>query len=272
MKSRISLFALAMAMAPAALYAQATPMNVLTIGVESVKPGKGRAHDKLEAEWASAIYAAKPASGYLGMKTMTGPAQFWYATIFSSWADYEKSQASNPGQEAASARFSPQEADILSETRDMVMIRVDSLGYGKPRDIAQMRYMSATRISVRLGHYNEWAEARMVAKHAHEAANLTDGYSIWQVVAGAPAGTYYLFTARKSLAELDELATIHGPAYQAAIGAEGQKKLDAAQTNAVAFSQTDQLAFAPAQSVMSAEMTKSDPAYWAHKPAAVKKP
>jgi hypothetical protein len=272
MKSRISLFALAMAMAPAALYAQAPRMNVLTIGIESVKPGKGGAHDKLEAEWASAIYAAKPASGYLGMKTMTGPPQFWYATLFNSWADYEKSQASNPGQQAASARFSPQEADLLSETRDLVLVRIDSLGYGQPRDIAQMRYMSVTRVTVRLGHYDEWAEARMVAKHAHEAAQLTDEYSIWRVVAGAPTGTYYQFSARKSLAELDEGVTIHGPAYQAAIGAEGQKKLDAAQTNAVAFSQADQLSFAPAQSVMSAEMTKSDPAYWAHKPAAVKKP
>jgi hypothetical protein len=245
-------------------------MNVLTIGIESVKPGKGAAHDKLEAAWASAIAAAKPATGYLAMNTMTGLPQFWYATLFSSWADYEKSQASNPGQQAASARFGPQEADLLSDTRNMVLTRVDSLGYGQPRDIAQMRYMSATRISIRPGHYNEWAEARMVAKRAHEAARLTDEYSIWQVVAGAPAGTYYLFVTRKSLAELDEGGTIHGPAYQAAIGAEGQKKIDAAQATAVAGSQTDQLVFAPAQSVMSAEMTKGDPAFWARKPAPAK--
>jgi len=273
MKSRVSLFALAMAMAPAVLYAQAAPMNVLTIGIESVKPGQGGAHDKLEDAWASAMYAAKPAYGYLAMKSLSGTTQVWYASLRSSWADYEKSNnTTTPAEAAVSARFRPQESELLSDTRDLILVRIDSLGYGKSRDVAQMRYMSATRISVRLGHYDEWAAARMVAKHAHETAQLSDTYSIWQVVAGAPAGTYYLLAMRKSLAELDEAATIHGPAYQAAIGAEGQKKLDAAQTNAVAGSQTDQFAFAPSQSVMSPEMTKSDPAYWAHKPAAVKKP
>lgn len=275
MKSRISLLGFAIAAAaPAVMSAQAAP-QLLTIGIESVKPGKGWPHDKLEAAWASAQVATAPKYGFLAMKSMSGPAQVWYASLRSSWADLEKSNTTNtPAQDAVDARFRPQESELLSDTRDLILARVDSLGYGQARDIAQMRYMSVTRVSVRAGHYDEWAEARMVAKHAHEAAHLTDEYSIWRVVAGAPAGTFYQFSARKSLAELDETGTIHGPAYQAAIGAEGQKKLDAAQANAVTASQVDQFAFVPAQSVMSAEMTKSDPAYWAHKPAAkaVKKP
>lgn len=275
MKSRVSLFALAIATAlPAVLPAQAVHMNVLTIGIESVKPGKGGAHDRLEDEWASAYYATKPAYGYLAMKSLSGPPQVWYASLRSSWADYEKSNVSSPAQDAVSARFRPQESELLSDTRDLILVRIDSLGYGQPRDIAQMRYMSVTRIAVRQGHYDEWAEARMIVKRAHETAHLTDQYSIWRVAAGAPAGTYYLLVAHKSLAELDEGGSIHGPAYQAAISAEDRKKMDAAQSSAVAGAQTDQFAFVPSQSVMSPEMTKSDAEYWAHKPAAkpVKKP
>jgi hypothetical protein len=41
---------------------------------------------------------------------------------------------------------------------------------------------------------------------------------MWQAASGAPAGTYFIINARKSLAELDEGATIHGPAYMAALG------------------------------------------------------
>ncbi len=109
-------------------------------------------------------------------------------------------------------------------------------------------------------------------KAAHEKAKLTDRFSLWRVASGAPAGTYYQFVVRKSLAEIDEGAAMHGPAYQAALGgAEGQKKLDALAASAIISSQVDQFAFAPQQSIPPPEWIKADPGFWARKPPAVKK-
>ena len=125
---------------------------------------------------------------------------------------------------------------------------------------------------MRPGHNAEYEEMRRIQKAAHESAKLKDSFSLWRVAAGAPAGTYYQFVARKSLAEIDEGATIHGAAYQAALGgAEGQKKLDALASSAIVSSQVDLFAFAPQQSQPPAEWIKADPGFWARKPAPVKK-
>ena len=83
---------------------------------------------------------------------------------------------------------------------------------------------------------------------------------------GAPAGTYFLFVARKALSEIDGGAAIHAAAYQAALGGpEGQKKMAANTAAAVISSQTDLFAFAPPQSVPPPEWVAADPTYWKHK-------
>ena len=88
-------------------------------------------------------------------------------------------------------------------------------------DLASTRYFSVTRITVRPGHAAEYEENRKLVKAAHESAKLADRYSIWQAASGAPTGTYFMFVARKSLAELDD-ATLHaGADYLAALGGAG---------------------------------------------------
>ena len=63
------------ALAPAGLGAQAAPaaptFNVLTVYRETVKPGKGVAHDAHEGAWARAQAAAK-GPGFLAMTAMSG--------------------------------------------------------------------------------------------------------------------------------------------------------------------------------------------------------
>ena len=84
-------------------------------------------------------------------------------------------------------------------------------------------------------------------------------------------GTYYMFVSRKSLAEIDEGAGLHtSAAYVAALGGpEGQKKLDALTSNAIASQQTDLFEFKPGQSVPPEEWIKANPKMWQRKPAVV---
>jgi hypothetical protein len=134
-----------------------------------------------------------------------------------------------------------------------------------------MRYFSVTRVSVRPGHNAEFEENRKMVKAAHEAAKLTDKFSVWQAAAGAPTGTFFVFVARKSLSEIDEGAAMHGAAYQTALGGpEALKKMNANASAAVISSQTDHFAFTPQQSVVPAEWVTADPAFWKLK-APVKK-
>jgi hypothetical protein len=269
-----SIFVTVGVLVPVALLAQAaaTPpaYNVLTVYRETVKPGKSDAHDAHEVGWAGELAAAKNPNNMLAVTAMTGSPENWYISAFPTWADYEKAnKASNatPALQAINKRYAAMEGDYLTDGRMMILTAMPDLSYGGPADIASSRYFSVTRITVRPGHTAEYEDIRKLIKAAHETAKLKDSYSIWRAAAGAPAGTYFQFVARKTLGEIDESTAMHGAAYTAALGgAEGQKKLDAMAAAAVVSSQADHFAFAPQQSIPPAEWVTSDPAYWTHKP------
>ncbi|HYN09032.1 MAG TPA: hypothetical protein VES67_16735 [Vicinamibacterales bacterium] len=252
--------------------------NVLTVYRETVKPGKSSAHDAHDAHevaWAGALVAAKNPSGFLALTAMTGSPENWYISPYVTWADYEKSNKAieaSPALTAIQKRYSSMEGEYLTDGRMMVLTSMPDLNYGGPADLAASRYFSVTRITVRPGHTAEYEESRKIIKAAHESAKLKDSFSLWRAAAGAPAGTYFQFVARKSLGEIDEGAAIHGAAYQTALGGpEGQKKLDALAASAIVSSQVDLFAFAPQQSIPPAEWLKADPGFWARKPAPIKK-
>ncbi len=277
-RARLSLLAFA-AMAPATLPAQGAPaapaFNVLTVYRETVKPGKSSAHDEHESAWARALVAAKSPTPFLAMTAMSGSPENWYMSAFPTWADYEKANKASEGPALAAIgkQFASQEGEYLNDGRGMVLTFREDLSYGGPADLPASRYFTITRVSVRPGHDAEFEENRKLVKTGHETAKLTDKFSVWQAAAGAPAGTYFIFIARKSLDEIDQGATIHGDAYRAALGGpEAQKKLAANAAAAVISTQTDHFAFAPQQSVVPAEWVTADPGFWKHKPAAKKTP
>lgn len=266
--------------APTALTAQ-TPMppnNVFSIFRESVKPGKSHAHNAHETAWARALMAAKFADRFIAMTSLTGPNEIWYMSAYPTWEAYQKAAdltAASPALTAVDKEYRSAEGDYLNDSRGMTLRPRTELSYGGPADLPNMRYVSVTRTSVRPGHITEYEEARKMIKAAHEAAHLTDRYSIWEVSSGAPSGTFYLLVARKTLAELDSGATVHGAAYVAALGGEeGQKKLAALGASAIIGSETDQFEFTPSQSVPPDEWVTANPGFWKPKAAAMpaKKP
>ncbi len=268
---------IAAALAPAVLGAQAAAApasapSVVTVYRESVKVGKGGAHDAHEEGWAGALIAAKTPATMLAISAMTGPAESWYLSLYPTWAAFEKARTANDANPALSAidkKFAAMEGEFLSDGRMMVLTSREDLSYGGPADLAASRYMQVTRISVRPGQNAIFEENRKLIKAAHESARLPDRYSMWQAASGAPAGTYFMFVARKSLAEVDESGPMHnGAAYQAALGgADGMKKLNANASAAVMSQQSDLFGFLPQQSIPPAEWVTADPGYWTRKAA-----
>jgi hypothetical protein len=280
MHSRTTLLALALAAALAPpVGAQATPApspyKILTVTRESVKPGRGPAHDKLESDWALAAMAAKSTYHFLAIRSMSGPRETWFLSGFPSWAEYErvgKAYDDVPALVAIDARMAPQESEMLSDARSMVLLLREDLSYGQG-NLPDMRFFSISRVSVRPGHTAEFVEQRKIVKAAHETARVADSYSVYEATAGAPAGTFFVFAARRSMSEIDNAEALHGPAYVAALGGEeGRKRSAAAAANYLVGGQTDHYAFLPKQSMVSAEWAKSDPSYWTVRMPATTKP
>ena len=203
---------------PALLAAQQmTSPKWITIGREVVKPGKDAAHMKNEAAWARAGEAAKTPAAQLAMVAMSGPNEVWWLTGFESAEaiqKYNDANESTPALAAVFAKYSPPEADFLANTFTMIARYRDDLSYSTGSPIPALRYMVVSRIGVKLGHNAEFVEARKLIKAAHEKAKAADGYAVYQVTGGAPAGTFLVFAGKKSMAELD--VNPHGDAYTAA--------------------------------------------------------
>ena len=53
----------------------APPPKVMRVYIEEVKPGKGAAHEKVEATWVQTLAQAKDPSHYFAMTSASGPAQ-----------------------------------------------------------------------------------------------------------------------------------------------------------------------------------------------------
>ena len=263
-----------LAVSPAALDAQAAApasTTVLSIYREVVKPGKNFAHDAHESAWTKAMIAAKSPSRFLAMTPMSGPNENWYVSSFENWAALEKANMAGmatPALAAIQKSFGAKEEEFLSDGRLMTLREHPELGYGGMSDIANMRYLTVTRVSVRPGHNMEWEAMRKEIAKAHEVAHLADKYSLWEVTSGAPAGTYYIMAPQKSLAELDGGAAMHaGAAYMAALGGDdGQQKRAAIAASAVVSSQIDRFEFAPSQSNPPEAWVTANPKFW--KPAA----
>lgn len=278
MRFHLSLLPLALVVtAPAVLAAQNPPMpvtNVLSVFRETVKVGKGGAHDAHETAWARALSGAKGADPFIAMSSVTGPNEIWYLQAFPTWEAYQKSTDNTRDNAALAAidkQFRGMEGEYLNDSRGMTLRLRSELSYGGPADLPNMRYISVTRVSVRPGHTSEFEEARRLINEAHVKAALVEKWVIYEVSSGAPSGTFYIFIARPSLAEIDQAATIHGPAYVTALGGEeGQKKVAALIGSAVISQQTDHFAFTPSQSVPPPEWVTSNPGFW--KPKAMAAP
>ncbi|MFI5311952.1 MAG: hypothetical protein ACHQQ3_12000, partial [Gemmatimonadales bacterium] len=160
----------------------------------------------------------------------------------------------------------------LSDGRQIVLVNRDDLSYSTGRPIWEMRFLTATRVLVRLGHEAEFVEARKAIKAAHEKAKLSDGYGVYQVTSGMPGTTFYIFAARKSLSELDDNTKTHAdPAYQAALGADWTKRNAALVQAYEASTDVNIFAMNPAMSIAPPDWIKADP-YWKPKAPPKKAP
>ncbi|MBI4469102.1 MAG: hypothetical protein HY650_07265 [Acidobacteria bacterium] len=139
-------------------------------------------------------------------------------------------------------------------------------------NIAQMRYFNITTIRVRPGHDAELAEARRIINAAHEKASMDEHWATFQVVSGAPSGTYYIFLPMKSMKELDTAEEIHGKGYEAALGEENQRRLRERAGSAVLSTESAVFSFSPAMSVLPEDMIASDPEFWRPKRRVAAKP
>jgi hypothetical protein len=248
------------------------PPKVLQIFREIVKPGHAAGHAKTEAGWPAAFDKAAWPTHYFALTSVSGPSEAWYITPWDSFAAYEKDGAAVEADAALQAeldRLSAADGEHLSNTSSIFAVYREGLSYGAPVNIAEMRYLQVVTFRVKQGRGREFAAARKLVQAEHEKQKMVEHWAMYQVVSGMPAGTYLMFLPLKSMADLDAAATMHGAAYEAAMGEETQQKISDLMNESVDSSSSVVLRFSPKMSYPPKAWAAADP-FWA--PTAPKAP
>ena len=260
---------------PAQQPAPGGPPKVLQIFIESVKPGKGAAHEKVEVGWPQAFRKANWTSHYLAITSMTGPSEAWFLSgydSFAAWAAAQRHMDQTPLLQREMDRLSLQDGELLTGTKGIVAVYREDLSYRPDIKLGEMRYFTITSFTLRPGYDSAFADIRKLVQAGHDKTNMDEHWAMFQVVSGMPGSTYLLFLPMKTLKEADVAQDTHGKPYLDALGEEGRRQVREFARAGVASVESNLFAFSPKMSFPSEELAAADPAYWSPPAAPAKKP
>jgi hypothetical protein len=169
-------------------------------------------------------------------------------------------------------RLSQADGELLSGTRSLLALYRPELSYRPDIDIAQMRYVSVTVLTLKPGYDSAFADIRKLVNAGHDKAKMDEHWAMYQITSGMPGPAYLLLLPMKSLQEIDLAQEIHGKDYQDALGDTGRQQLRDFARAGMATSETKIFAFSPKMSYPSDELVARDPKFWKPKAVAAAKP
>jgi len=246
------------------------PPKVLVVMREYTKPGKsGMQHEKTESLFVQAMMHAKWPTHYLAVESLSGKSRALFFTGYDSFDAWDKDNLAgqkNAAFTAAVDHAGAVDGELLDETDGVVLAFREEYSLRPEVDIAHMRYFEISRFQVKQGHDKDWDEIVKLVKAAYE--KIPDAHwAAYQSVYGFPDTSYVIFNPLKSLAEVDKNFASNKD-FEAAMGAEGMKKLSELSAAAIESSETNLFMFNPRMSYPADEWVKADPNYWKPKTAA----
>ena len=153
--------------------------------------------------------------------------------------------------------------------RPEMSYRPEKLNVGKTRAVSIGTYR------VKLGHDEDFKAGAKAILDAYAKANIDATLLCYQVIEGAPSGTYMFFSTMESLKTMDEMPA-RQKALTEAMGADNYRQLMKGSGDAFVSIETNLFAVNPRMSYVSKATEDVDPDFWrpkaAAKPAATEKP
>jgi hypothetical protein len=275
-KTSLTLLALIATTATSAL-AQDMPTSqpkFLQIYREQVKMGRTADHAKWEAGWPAAYAKNKSPYSYIALVSVTGPNEVLYVSPLASQAAYGDSLAredADPALRAELDRLSRGDAEFVNESTSLQALARPDLSYGNFPDLAMMRFWEISTYRVKPGHEDAFAAAAKAWASATARVSKDTSWRTYEVVAGAPGGTYLIFSSHPGFGAFDKAAT-DGEATFKGLSFEERTTLDTYFRDAALNTVTNRYRLDPGQSFVPAETRQKDPAFWNPKPAPAKAP
>lgn len=253
---------------PVCVAAQTVPQTPRVIWVyrEDTKPARSTAHVKVEREFAQ-HWAKNKVDPFLAMEAVSGnPTEVMFMSGYESLAAMEKDfqafgkAANGPDYEALERR----EAEVVNSVRSMIAVLRADLSYKPERLMSVLprsRYFNIETFRVRLGHEADFAAGAKLFQNSFETLKREQPYVIYQVIKGAPDGTYMLFSPMRSFKEFDDEYSSQG-AFVQAMGEENMTNLIKSTGDVFISTESNVYAFNPSMSNVPKEFAAVDPQFW----------
>jgi len=237
---------------------------------EDVKLGRGADHTKIEGGWVAAFEKAKSTTYYLAMESVTG-SEAWFAIPAESYAAMGKaSEAERTGALGAEVgRLRRTDAEVLNGIKTVVLRGRADLSTGAYPDLSKQRHWQVEIFQMRPGGEGAFEAIAKAYGAASKRSGSTIGYRVYEVAAGMPAPTFFVFASVTDFGGFDKIR-------EEDLGAEGEllkgtdEKVLTQWTEKLMSSERFLLSLSPEMSYVPAEIRASDPAFWKKAPPMTK--
>jgi hypothetical protein len=264
----------------------AGPPPVLVLTRESFKPGHMAAHNRHIPAFHALFEKAKVGNYRLGLVPIAGDQNhLLYLEGYPSWAEVEttarKMEETLGGSPALQAEMDALTAktDTLhdSQTAWMAIFRGDLSYRPNTRErTGQARYFTVTTTRVNIGRATDYADYVKQTNAARVKADLDEHTAVYQVLTGAPAGTFLTLSTARSLSEIDDAVRDNAARTRKLTEALGGEVVVKQRQNAigeiVAQTATATYSIDRALSRPRPEFVTADPEFWKPKAAPKKEP
>ncbi len=250
--------------------APAGPPPVIQIIREVIKEGKGAAHEKTEAEFAKAYRKAKFPLHYLALTAMSGASEVWFLDGYPSFAAWEQSQNEQDKEPLKSELEMAESHDgpLREPGRSTWAVYRKDMSY-RPEmlNVGKTRFVTIGTYRVRLGHDEDMRAGAKAILEAYAKGNIDATLLCYQVVEGAPSGTYLFFSTMDSLKTMDDMPA-RQRALAEAMGADNYRQLMKGSGDTFVSIDSNLFSVNPAMSYVAKATADQDPEFWNPKPSA----
>ena len=252
--------------APLAAQVRTSQPPIINIFREFEKPGHAGVHEATEVRWTALNRQHNYPYTYVALTAVSGTSEVWWVTAYDGLGAFGKGStwgSDNAAYQAALSKLSVEDGEHLNNTLAMQAVAVPDASYGAYPDLSKMRVFEVTTFQVRLG--SEAAFTTMAKQYAAvmKAGNVATSWRSYQVIAGAPAGTFLVFSSYPSWDAVEAERKAADQAMAAMAAAEGEA-FGKAYREAVVSSNSRYFNVNPRNSLVPKEYG-SDP-FWAVKP------
>jgi hypothetical protein len=246
-------------------FAQHAP--VIQVIRETVKEGKGAAHQKTEMEYVRAFQKAKSSGYYVALESLSGPNQVLFVAPMESFAFQEqmRNDAEKDPLKTDLEMAEAHDGELRESSHTMWAVYRDEMSY-RPEafEHEKARFVSIATYRIRFGKEEEMMKSAKMILDAYKKANLQISLLCYQAIAGAPAGTYLFFESMDSLKVMDGMQS-RSKAYREAMGQDNLRQLMGSASELFTFVENNLFAINPKMSYVSKKTQDADPAFWRSK-------